>query len=490
MTKLTPQTELHIRQAQCQTRRHFIGRCGMGLGAVALGQLLGNNAVANTKDHDDQSFRSERQKPAKHVIYLHMAGSPPQQELLDYKPKLAEHHLKVCPDELLEGKKFAFIRGKPKLMGPVFDFKEYGQCGRKMGTILPKIGELADDLCVINSMRTDQFNHAPAQLALHTGTPQFGGASFGSWATYGLGSENENLPGFIVMVSGGKLPSSGKSVWGSGYLPSVFQGVQCRSSGDPILYVSNPDGMSRDIRRASLDALNKLNEMEFQTTRDPETKTRIEQYELAFRMQTAVPEVMDISKEPAHVLEAYGAKPGAASFANNCLLARRLVEQGVRFVQLFDWGWDIHGTGKHDDMKSQLVMKCKEADSPISALIKDLKQRGMLDETLIIWGGEFGRTPMIEARNGTHDYLGRDHHPDCFSMWMAGGGARGGTTYGKSDELGFKVGESAVEIKDLQATMLHAIGLDPFRLSFPFQGLNTRFIGPANTPGIINELLT
>ncbi len=489
MNNLSPENELRLKRAQLQTRRHFFGGCGIGLGAITLSQLLGEPTRANTLPPTDEK-RSDRDNPAKHVIYLHMAGSPPQQELLDYKPELEKHHLQECPDELIEGKKFAFIKGRPKLMGPVFGFREYGECGMKMGEMLPGIGSMADELCVINSMRTDQFNHAPAQLALHTGSPQFGGASFGSWVTYGLGSENENLPGFMVMVSGGKLPSSGKSIWGSGFLPSVFQGVQCRTGGDPILYVSNPDGMSRSMRRASLDALNQLNELEYQQTHDPETRTRIEQYELAFRMQTAVPEVMDISKEPADVLEAYGAKPGEASFANNCLLARRLVEQGVRFVQLFDWGWDIHGTGKHDDMKSQLVMKCKEADQPIGALVADLKQRGMLDETLVVWGGEFGRTPMIEARNGTHDFLGRDHHPDCFSMWMAGGGFRGGLTYGKSDELGFHVAEKPVEVNDLQATMLHAIGLDPFGLSFPTQGLNSRLIGPANTPRIVHELLT
>jgi hypothetical protein len=493
MSNLKPEHELANAQLKLQTRRHFLGGCGVGLGAVALSQLLGESAVGRTadsnSDNESKGFLSNYGKPAKHVIYLHMAGSPPQQDLLDYKPELEKHHLKDCPDELIAGKEFAFIKGKPKLMGPVFGFKKFGQCGRMMGEKMPRLGAMADELCVINSMRTDQFNHAPAQLALHTGTPQFGGASFGSWATYGLGSENENLPGFMVMVSGGKLPSSGKSIWGNGYLPGVFQGVQCRNGGDPILYVSNPDGMSRDLRRESLNALNQLNEMSFQQYRSAETKTRIEQYELAFRMQTAVPEVMDISRESKETLESYGAVPGASSFANNCLLARRLVEQGVRFVQLFDWGWDIHGTGKHDDMKVQFVNKCNEADGPIAALIADLKQRGMLDETLVIWGGEFGRTPMIEARNGTHDYLGRDHHPDCFSMWVAGGGFKGGLTYGNSDELGFGVAEKPVDIKDLQATLLHAMGLNPYKLSFPYQGLNSRFIGPANTPVIVDELL-
>lgn len=417
-----------------------------------------------------------------------MAGSPPQHELFDYKPELEKYHLQPCPDELIEGKNFAFIKGKPKLLGPVFPFRRYGESGMQLGEMMPKIHAHADDLCLIRSLHTDQFNHAPAQLLLQTGNSQFGAASMGSWATYGLGSENENLPGFMVMVSGGKMPSAGKSLWGSGYLPSVFQGVQCRGSGDPILYVSNPDGMSRDVRRQSLDALNELNRREHAVFNDAETLTRIEQYELAFRMQTAVPEVMDLSRESAQTLEDYGAKPGVASLANNCLLARRLVEQGVRFVQLFDWGWDIHGTAAIDDMHTQFVAKCKEADQPIAALLADLKQRGLLDETLVIFGGEFGRTPMVEARNGTLKFLGRDHHPDCFSMWVAGGGFKGGHLHGSTDELGFKVAEDGVDVKDFQATILHALGLDPYQLSFPSQGLNQRLIGPSNAPRIVHEL--
>lgn len=445
---------------------------------------------SQTPAHAEDSHPVARKKPAKNVIYLHMAGSPPQHELFDYKPNLQQHHLKECPAELIEGKTFAFIKGTPKLLGPVFPFERYGKSGMELGSKIPHIASHADDFCLIRSMHTDQFNHAPAQLALHTGSSQFGGASFGSWATYGLGSENEDLPGFMVMVSGGKMPSAGKSLWGSGYLPSVFQGVQCRSTGDPILYVSNPSGISRDIRRQSLDALNELNRREYESYHDPETLTRIKQYELAFRMQTAVPEVMDLSGEPKHILESYGAEPGKASFANNCLLARRLVEQGVRFVQLFDWGWDIHGTADYDDMHTQFPMKCLEADKPIGALLTDLKQRGLLDETLVIFGGEFGRTPMVEARNGTMKYLGRDHHPDCFSVWVAGGGFRGGHVHGSTDELGFKVAEDGVSVKDFQATVLHALGLDPYRLSYLSQGLNQRLIGPSNEANIIHSLLT
>ncbi len=484
--QLSLMQEKRLAFARVQTRRHFLGGCSLSLGAAALSQWIS----PGTANASDPGRMPQRKNPAKHVIYLHMAGSPPQHELFDYKPELAKHHLEPCPEEMIEGKTFAFIKGRPKLLGPAFKFRNYGECGMELAENISGIGSHADDLCLIRSMYTDQFNHAPAELALHTGSPQFGAASFGSWVTYGLGSENEDLPAYMVMVSGGKLPSAGKNLWGSGFLPSVFQGVQCRSEGDPILYVSNPVGISRDIRRDSLDALNALNRHEYEMFQDPETLTRIQQYELAFRMQTAVPEVMDISNEPAYVLDSYGAKPGEASFANNCLLARRLVEQGVRFVQLFDWGWDIHGTAAHDDIGTQLVAKCKEADQPIAALLADLKQRGLLDETLVIFGGEFGRTPMVEARNGTLDFLGRDHHPDCFSLWVAGGGFRGGYVHGSTDELGYKVAQDGVSVKDFQATVLHSLGLDPYRLSFLSQGLNQRLIGPANSPRINDQLLT
>ncbi|MEM9411995.1 MAG: DUF1501 domain-containing protein [Planctomycetota bacterium] len=490
MKNLDLKTEQRLVAARLQTRRHFFRNCGMGLGAVALNQLLGDTVAARGHVDEYESRPAPRAKPAKNVIYLHMAGSPPQHELFDYKPELEKRNLQLCPEEMIEGKTFAFIKGRPKLLGPVFPFKKYGKSEMDLGQKIPSIGKHADDICLVRSMFTDQFNHAPAQLALHTGSPQFGAASAGAWATYGLGSENKNLPGFMVMVSGGKMPSAGKSLWGSGYLPSVFQGVQCRNGGDPILYVNNPKGMSRDMRRDTLDAINELNRAEFETFQDPETLTRIEQYELAFRMQTAVPEVMNINNESAKTLEAYGAEPGKASFANNCLLARRLIEKGVRFVQLFDWGWDIHGTAKYDDMHSQLVLKCDEADKPIGALLTDLKQRGMLDETLVVFGGEFGRTPMVEARNGTLKFLGRDHHPDCFSIWMAGGGFRGGYVHGSTDELGYKVAENGVSVKDFQATFLHALGMDPYRLNFLSQGLRQRLIGPSNSPKIVTDLLT
>ncbi len=424
---------------------------------------------------------------AKNIIYLHMEGSPPQQETFDYKPKLNEFHGKDCPEEFIKGKNFAFIKGRPKLLGAQYKLTPQGESGAMVGELLPNIAKHVDEMCFVRSMHTDQFNHAPAQLLLHTGNQQFGGASIGSWVTYGLGTANNDLPGYMVLLSGGSLPSGGKSLWGSSYLPSVYQGVQCRSEGDPILYVGNPEGLSRDIRRRSLDALSELNRRELDYFQDPETLTRINQYELAYRMQVSVPGVMDIKQEPQHVIDAYGAKPGEASFANNCLLARRLIEKGVRFVQLFDWGWDIHGTGVIDDLETQFPKKCQQTDKAVGALLADLKQRGMLEDTLVVWGGEFGRTAMNEARGGSKK-LGRDHHPDAFTIWMAGGGVKKGFSYGETDELGYKVVKDGVHVRDFQATLLHAVGLDPHKLSFPFQGLNQRLIGPANHPKVRHAL--
>ena len=474
-------TELKLQETRLQTRRHFLRNCQVGLGGLAMAQLFGQTGL--------QAAPATRIAPkAKNVIYLHMAGSPPQHETFDYKPVLEKRHMELCPDELMADRAFPFIKGRPKLLGPQAKFNQHGESGTWISDLFPKIATHADKLCVIKTMFTDQFNHAPAQLLLHTGTPQFGGPGMGSWVTYGLGSENENLPGYIVMVSGGKLPSGGKQLWGSGFLPGVFQGVQCRSGGDPILFVNNPPGISRDMRRASLDALNKLNQIESQEFGDPETLTRISQYELAFRMQTAVPEVMDIAKESKQTLQDYGAEPGAASFSNNCLLARRLVEQGVRFVQLFDWGWDVHGTNPGDDLATQFPKKCKQADQPISALLNDLSERGLLDETLVVWGGEFGRTAMNEARNGSK-LLGRDHHPDCFSIWMAGGGVKAGTSYGETDDFAYTITKAPVGVRDLQATILHLLGFDPHQFSFPFQGLDQRLIGPANDPKVIHGLI-
>ncbi len=482
---------LHFEQAQLNTRRHFLKHCQVGLGAMALSSLLDRPGLAQT-DGDSMNplaMRAAQFAPrAKSVIYLHMSGSPPQQELFDWKPKLVEHNMQPCPDELLKNQRFAFIKGHPKLLGTPYKFSQHGASGAWISELLPNIAGISNEMAIIKSMRTDEFNHAPAELFLHTGSARSGGASIGSWVTYGLGSENQDLPGFVVLLSGGTDPSAGKSVWGSGFLPSVFQGVQCRSEGEPILYVSDPKGMSRDVRRRSLDALSQLNELELKEFGDPETLTRIAQYELAYRMQISVPSVMDISQEPKHVLEAYAAQPGAGSFANNCLQARRLVERGVRYVQLFDWGWDIHGTGAGDDIVTALPKKCKEVDQPIAALVKDLKQRGLLDETLIVWGGEFGRTPMNEERAGSK-FLGRDHHPHCFTIWMAGGGVKPGIVFGETDDFSYYVTKDEVPVFDLQATILHLLGLDPHRLAYRYQGLNQRLIGPTEQPRVRHELL-
>jgi hypothetical protein len=499
---------------QALTRRHFLTRCGVGLGSIALSTLLGDDLQAQEPGPANPLAprRPHLVPRAKNVIYLHMAGSPTQLELFDYKPVLKKHDAQVCPREYLEGKRFAFIRpdAKPLMMGPLFEFQRHGPADTWISSLLPHLASVADHLCVIRSMFTTQFNHSPAQLLLHTGDPRFGSPSMGSWVTYGLGSENHNLPGFVVLVSGGKTPSAGKSVWGSGYLPSVYQGTQCRNTGDPVLYLSNPEGLDRATRRRQLDALRDLNEMQHRAVGDPETISRIAQYELTFRMQTTAAEVMDISREPKHILEMYGAKPGVQStadtqlvdnkplasaddpgFANNCLLARRLVESGVRFVQLYDWGWDHHGSSQPEDMKTHLPVKARQIDRPIAALLGDLAQRGLLDETLVIWGGEFGRTPMRENRGGHYGkFVGRDHHPFAFTIWMAGGGIRGGLDFGATDEIGYYPVENPMSVRDLQATILYLLGLDPYKFGVSRSGLNSRLIGPTDEGKVRKEIIT
>ena len=463
---MNPKLDHHL----LRTRRHFMRDCGIGLGGIAFSQLAQAKSIENPLLPKPTHFAPK----AKRVIYLHMAGSPPHLDLLDYKPELQKRDGENCPDDILKGRRFAFTSGVPKLMGTPRTFKRHGQNGIWMSDALPELSKLADDLTVIKSMNTDQFNHAPAQLLLYTGSPRQGRPSMGAWSAYGLGSDNQNLPGFVVLISGGTSPSAGKNAWGSGFLPSVFQGVQCRSKGDPVLYVSNPKGMDRSMRRLSLDALSDLNAIQAQELGSPETLTRMAQYELAFRMQLSVPEVMDISKEPAHVLEHYGAKPGESRFENNCLLARRLVEQGVRFVQLFDWGWDFHGTNPKEDIRDGLTKKCAGTDRAVAALIRDLKERGLFDETLVVWGGEFGRTPFREGRTSKGKVLGRDHYPDCYSLFMAGGGLKPGISYGESDELGFNVAENKVHIHDLQATILHQLGMNHEELTYRFEGRDYR----------------
>jgi uncharacterized protein (DUF1501 family) len=458
------------------TRRHFFKESQAGLGAIALASLIAGESRGDTgKVENPLAPRKPPLAPkAKRVIYLHLTGSPPHLDLFDYKPELVKRNGQDCPDAFLKGKRFAFTSGVPKLLGTPRTFAPRGKNGVWMSDAIPNLHSVADELCVIRSMHTDQFNHAPAELLLYTGSARSGRPSMGAWVTYGLGTENENLPGFVVLISSGVQPNGGTNSFGSGFLPSVYQGVQCRSKGDPVLYASDPAGMDRATRRMTLDALKDLNEIQAGELGHPETSTRIAQYELAFRMQTAVPEVMDINRESKATLEAYGAQPGASSFANNCLLARRLVEQGVRFVQLFDWGWDFHGTNPGEDIRDGLTKKCATMDRPVAALIKDLKARGLLDETLIICGGEFGRTPFREGRTASGGVLGRDHFPDCYTMFLAGGGIKPGFTYGESDELGFSVARDPVHVHDLQATILHLLGFDHKRLTYRFQGRDYR----------------
>ena len=475
------------------TRRHFLRDCGMGLGATWLASTCGR--VWGAQPERDPGHPLAPLKPhfpgrAKRVIYLHMAGSPSQLELFDYKPELQKFDGQDCPQEFLEGKRFAFIQGIPKLLGSQYPFHQAGQSGQWISDRLPHFEKVIDDVCIIKSMHTDQFNHAPAQLLLHTGNPNLGYPSIGSWVTYGLGSENQNLPGFVVLVSGGKTPSSGKSVWGAGFLPSVYQGVQCRSKGDPVLYLSNPKGITSSLRRKMLDAVGAINEEAYEDVGDPETLTRIAQYEMAYRMQIHASEAFDLRQEPESVHEMYGTEPGRESFANNCLLARRLAESGVRYIQLFHWGWDSHGASENEALNGGFMRRCLETDKPMAALLTDLKQRGLLEDTLVIWGGEFGRTPMRENRGGAEmQFVGRDHSPGAFTMWVAGGGTKPGISYGETDPIGYSVASDKVASQDLQATILHQIGFDHNKLTFPFKGLDHRLTGVTKPSKVVRDIL-
>jgi hypothetical protein len=457
------------------TRRWFFQQCGVGVGAAALADLFAGTGAAAT---DPLAPKPPHFAPkAKNVIFLFMAGAPSHLELFDYKPQLAKFDGTLPPAELLKGYRAAFINPNSKLLGPKFPFKRYGRSGVEMSELLPFTGEIVDDIAIVKSMVTDAFNHAPGQLVMNTGTMQFGRPSMGAWVLYGLGSETRDLPGFVVFSSGSKGPSGGDSCWGSGFLPTVYQGVTFRSGGDPVLYLSNPPGMDRELQRDSLDALKQLNEMRLTATGDPEIATRINSFEMAFRMQAVAPELMDIGKEPAETLALYGAEPGKASFANNCLLARRLVQKGVRFVQLYHEAWD-----QHSNLVRDLQKNCLNTDRAAAALVKDLKRCGLLDETLVIWGGEFGRTPMVQ---GGAD--GRDHHPNAFTMWMAGGGIKAGARIGETDDFGFNVTRDAVHVHDLHATMLHLLGFDHTRLTYKFQGRNFRLTDVGGK--VVNELL-
>ncbi len=457
---------------------------GGGIGAIALGHLLGNSAEqAPAPQHGlghvmPPNPLAARASPlpakARRVIVIHLTGSPPNLDLYDHKPQLVKHDGEDCPAEYLAGKKFAFTSGTPKLLGTRRSWVTCGESGIELSDAIPNLQRVADKLCFIKSMHTDQFNHAPAELLVYTGSPRSGRPSLGSWASYGLGTENANLPGFVVLISSGVQPNGGASSFGSGFLPSVYQGVQCRSQGDPVLYVSDPPGMDRALRRKTLDAIQELNELQAQELGNAETVTRMAQYELAFRMQASVPDVMDISKEPEHILAAYGATPGGASLANNILLARRLVENGVRFVHLFDWGWDFHGTSPAEDIRDGLTKKAATFDKPAAALIEDLEQRGLLEDTLVLCTGEFGRTPFREGRTAGSSILGRDHYPDCYTVWMAGGGVKAGHVHGSTDDLGFRVASDAVHVHDLQATILHLLGFDHLKLTYRFQGRDFR----------------
>jgi hypothetical protein len=460
------------------TRRHFIKESAMGLGALALGSLLagcGSHATANSIAFDPAHPLAPKMPmfpgKARSVIYLHMAGAPSQLELFDYKPELMKLDGQDCPQSLLEGKRFAFIRGVPKMLGSSASFKQRGQSGLWISDYLPHLATAADEISILRAVTTDQFNHAPAQLMMHTGAARLGRPSMGSWVTYGLGTENQNLPGFVVLTSGGHNPDAGKSVWGSGFLPSVYQGVQCRSEGDPVLFLQDPSGMERDLRKASIDAINEVDRQQYDAYKDPEILSRIAQYEMAYKMQISVPEVMNINDEPQYIHDMYGTQPGKASFANNVLLARKLVEKGVRFVQLFDWGWDSHGTGPDDAVDIGLINKCRKIDKPITALLLDLKQRGLLEDTLVVWGGEFGRTPMQENREGKKlPFKGRDHHTEAFTMWMAGGGIKKGFSYGETDEIGYATVSGKVTPFDIQATILNQLGFDHEKFTYQFQG--------------------
>lgn len=452
--------------AQVAARRWFLKQCGVGLGAMGLGSLLGQQGFAAPAALTGPLAPKppHYSAKAKNIIFLFMAGGPSHLELFENKPQLAKFDGTLPPPELIEGYRAAFISPNSKLLGPKFKFARHGKSGTELSELLPHLAEVVDDIAIVKGMVTDAFNHAPSQILMNTGSQQFGRPSLGAWLLYGLGSETQELPGFVVFSSGKKGPSGGNSNWGSGFLPTVYQGVQFRGQGDPVLYLSNPKGVDDQLQRDSLDSLRELNQMQLDVVGDPEIATRINSFEMAFRMQTSAPELMDLSQEPQHVLDMYGAEPGGSSFANNCLLARRMVERGVRCVQLFHEAWDQHG-GLVRDLKKN----CEDTDQACAALVKDLKQRGMLDDTIVVWGGEFGRTPMVQGGSD-----GRDHHPNAFTMWLAGGGVRPGITHGASDEFGFNVVEDKVHVHDLNATLLHVLGLDHLRLTYRFQGRDFR----------------
>ena len=459
------ENEIKCEVKKMVTRRHFFKDCGVGLGSIALATLLKSETSATPQS----AIRTPHFKPmAKRVIYVFQAGGPSHLDLFDYKPALVKYNGQKPPEEMLKGIQNVFINRDAALYASEFKFAKHGKSGAEISEALPYLAKVVDDICIVKTIATDAINHAPAQIFMNTGSVQFGRPSFGSWVTYGLGSESQNLPAFVVLTSANGT-SGGSSNWGSGFLPTFYQGVAFRKSGDPILSLSNPRGINREMQRRTLDVLKKLNEHELEIDGDPEIATRINSFEMAYRMQESGPELMDLSKETKATLDLYGATPGKNSFANNCILARRLVERGVRFVQLYHEAWD-----HHSDVVKGVKTQAKATDQASAALIQDLKQRGLLEDTIVIWGGEFGRTPMVQDEPENNAYKGRDHHNKAYSMWFAGGGIKPGVTIGKTDELGFDAVEDRVRVHDMHATLLHQLGFDHEKLTYRFQGRDFR----------------
>jgi hypothetical protein len=459
-----------MNRSQAVTRRHFLRDCGLQIGTAALASLLSGSAEAQSKiENRNSKILSPHLPPkAKRVIFLFMAGGPSHLDLFDNKPLLREYQGKPLPQSIIGDQRYAFIQRNASVLGSPFNFKRYGQSGAELSEMLPNLATIVDDIAIVRSMHTDQFNHGPGQIFLNTGSPLPGRPSMGSWVTYGLGCETKDLPGFVVLNSAGGT-SAGAANYSSGFLPTIFSGVPFRAKGNPILNVANPPGIDAQMQRDSLDLIGDLNRQSLGALGDPEISSRIENYEMAFRMQTSAPELMDLSNETKATLDLYGAKPGEASFANSCLLARRLVERGVRFVNIYHEVWD-----HHSDVAGGLRSACAQTDRASAALIKDLKSRGMLEDTLVVWGGEFGRTPMVEASAALGRANGRDHHPQAYAMWLAGGGIKPGITWGATDEMGFHVVKDPVHTHDLQATILYCLGLEHTKLTYRFQGRDYR----------------
>ena len=468
-SRLSLEQELRLERARFISRRWFFRQCGIGLGSIALSSLLAPRASGAAAAPNPLAVKPPHFPPkARRVIYLFMGGAPSQLDLFDYKPTLQKYNGQPVPKEVVMGQKYAFIKPDAALFASDFKFAKHGQCGAEISEALPHLAEVVDDIAIVKSMNTHAFNHAPGQVLMQTGSTLFGRPCLGSWVLYGLGSDAENLPGFVVLNSAGGL-SGGAALYGGGFLPTYYQGVPFRKSGDPVLFLSNPAGITDRMQRRTLDLIKDLNEQHLEQVGDPEIATRINSFEMAFRMQSSAPELMDVSKESSETLKMYGAEPGKPSFAMNCLLSRRLIERGVRFVQLFHEGWD-----HHSEVVNGVKDQTKKTDQASAALIKDLKQRGLLDDTLVIWGGEFGRTPMVEANPDFGRKLGRDHHPQAFTMWLAGAGIRPGITIGETDELGFHITKDKVHVHDLHATILHLLGFDHEKLTYRFQGRDFR----------------